>query len=118
MVDDQDDARDVIATVLEDAGATVLQTDSVAKAMRILGSFPITIILSDVAMPRTDGYSFLQQVRSLDSPEIRRIPALAITACARQEDRERALAAGFDDYVVKPVDPAVLVQLVATLTCG
>ena len=116
VVDDQEDARDLLATVLEDSGATVSAAESVAAAMEILSTTPIAVIVSDVGMPGEDGYAFLRRVRSTGaSPRTRGLPALALTAFARGEDRQKALAAGFQEHVAKPIDPRKLVEVVAGL---
>jgi CheY-like chemotaxis protein len=116
VVDDQEDARDLVATVLEGAGARVSQASSAIAAMAILSSAAIAVIVSDVGMPGEDGYSFLKRVRSsADSPRTRGLPALALTAYARGEDRDKALAAGFQEHVAKPIDPTKLVEVVAGL---
>ena len=115
VVEDQDDARGLIATVLEDAGANVRQASSVAAAFQILSTADVHAIVSDVAMPNEDGYSLLKRVRADRSLRHVAVPALALTAYARAEDRENALAAGFQEHSSKPIDPARLVRLVLGL---
>ena len=116
VVDDQEDARDLVATVLADAGARVTQADSAAAAMKIFAVGDVTAIVSDVGMPGEDGYSFIGRVRaSPDSPRHRDVPALALTAYARSEDRDRALASGFQEHLAKPIDPDRLIDAVAGL---
>jgi CheY-like chemotaxis protein len=116
VVDDQEDARDLVATVLEDSGATAFAADSVSAAMKIVSTAPIAVIVSDIGMPGEDGYAFLERLRSTGgSPRTRGLPALALTAYARGEDRDRALASGFQEHVAKPIDPAKLVDVVAGL---
>jgi PAS domain S-box-containing protein len=116
VVDDQEDARDLVATVLEDAGATVSAADSVSGAMKIVSTTGISVIVSDIGMPGEDGYAFLERLRaSGGSPRIRGLPALALTAYARGEDRDKALASGFQEHVAKPIDPTKLVEVVAGL---
>lgn len=114
VVDDQLDAREVVAVVLEDAGAHVLQAASSHAAMALLASTDdVSAIVSDIGMPDEDGYAFLRRVRS--TPRIELIPALALTAYARIEERELALASGFQEHLAKPIDPAALVTSVAAL---
>jgi signal transduction histidine kinase/CheY-like chemotaxis protein len=115
VVDDEHDARDLVTTVLEEAGAAVTSASSVRAAIDVLTSASFDVIVSDIGMAGEDGYSLIQRVRADDSPVTRHIPALALTAFARIEDRARALAAGFQEHVGKPVDPSVLVNAVATL---
>jgi PAS domain S-box-containing protein len=112
VVDDQEDARDLIATVVEDAGAEVLQARSVAGALSLLAEREIDVVISDIGMPEEDGYSFLRRLRTARSSE-RQIPAIAVTAFARAEDRLTALRAGFQEHIAKPIDPESLVELVA-----
>lgn len=112
IVDDQDDARELVATVLEDAGARVTQASSASAAIEALAATDITAIISDVGMPFQDGYSLIQRVRATAA---RALPALALTAFARVEDRDRALAAGFDEHLAKPIEPALLVTAVARM---
>jgi CheY-like chemotaxis protein len=114
VVDDEDDARDLLMTVFRDAGAAVTEASSAAVAMAVLASSSISVIVSDIGMPSVDGYTFIQRVRS-ETTARRDVPALALTAFARAEDRKRAVAAGFQEHVAKPVDPVVLVNKVAVL---
>ncbi|MFO0667637.1 MAG: response regulator [Polyangiaceae bacterium] len=116
VVDDQEDARDLVATVLEDAGARVTQAESAAAALEVLARDSVSVIVSDVGMPIEDGYTFIRKVRETSSaPETSSTPALALTAFARAEDRARALEAGFQEHVAKPVDLRRLVELVSSL---
>ncbi|HEX6273234.1 MAG TPA: ATP-binding protein [Polyangiaceae bacterium] len=113
VVDDERDARELAAMVLEDAGATVVQAENVAAALGALNERQISAIVSDIGMPGEDGYSLLGRVRAETSAG--RVPALALTAFARAEDRQRALAAGFRLHLAKPIEPATLVAAVASL---
>lgn len=115
VVDDEEDARDVVARLLRDAGATVTPADSAGAALRLLDDGLVAdVIVSDVGMPDQDGYDFIREVRRLDRATAR-VPAAALTALARLEDRTRALLAGFQTHLAKPVDPAELVATVASL---
>ena len=116
VVDDERDARELAALVLEDAGAMVVQAEDVTSALRALSDAHISAIVSDIGMPVEDGYSFLSRVRAEAST--RSIPALALTAFARAEDRQRALAAGFQRHLAKPIEPVKLVAAVAALLRG
>ncbi len=114
VVDDQDDARDLLATVLEDAGAVVTQAGTVQAALLVLSKSEVHVVISDIGMPDEDGYSFMRRLRS-GSGEGRQIPAVAVTAFARNEDRVRAFRAGFQEHISKPIDPSELVDLVVKL---
>ena len=113
-VDDEPDAREVLRRVLEDQGAVVTSFASAEETLAALKSTRPTVIVSDVGMPGMDGY---QMIRALRASEARdsRIPALALTAFARAEDRKRSLVAGFQAHLAKPFDVAELVLLVADL---
>jgi signal transduction histidine kinase/CheY-like chemotaxis protein len=115
VVDDEDDARELVATVLQEAGAVVSAAASVQAAMQILESRPVAVVISDIGMPIEDGYSLVERLRAAAPQAMKDIPALALTAYARTEDRRRAAEAGFQEHVAKPVDPEVLVRTVAAL---
>lgn len=115
VIDDEDDARDLIATVLRSAGADVSEARSVAEARTVIAKAAIDAIVSDIGMPSEDGYSFMERLRSDVDAAVPSVPALALTAYARDEDRRRAMMAGFQEHVPKPVDPDKLVRAVATL---
>ncbi|MEO8798969.1 MAG: ATP-binding protein, partial [Polyangiaceae bacterium] len=112
VVDDENDVRDLVATLLEMHGAVVKTAGSVEQAMTVLEETTPSILISDIGMPEADGYSLLRRVRALEGPS-GRVPAIALTAYAREEDRRRAAEAGFQTHVAKPVDPSTLVRLVA-----
>ena len=111
VVDDEDDARRVVRRFLEDAGGIVTAASSAAEAMALLDRKTFDVLVSDVGMPGEDGYSLLRQLRAAGSA----IPAVALTAYARPEDRTQALAAGFQAHVAKPADAAELIATVARL---
>lgn len=114
VVEDNDDSRKLIQTVLKRAGASVQVAESAATALRILaGEWP-DIIVSDIEMPGEDGYSLIRKIRLQESSS-RRLPAIALTAYTRSVDRVRALAAGFHLHMGKPVEPAELVAAVRNL---
>ncbi|MGE0363531.1 MAG: CHASE3 domain-containing protein [Vicinamibacterales bacterium] len=115
VLDDEPDAREILRRLLEDAGAEVVVTARAQDALDVLHATPPDVIVSDIGMPDHDGYEFIQQVRRLDGP-VSAVPAAALTALARLEDRKRALLAGFQTHLAKPVDPAELVAMVASLS--
>ena len=115
VVDDEADARDLIAAVLGQSGAEVATAASTAEALDCLGRLRPHVIVSDLAMPGEDGYTLLRRMRALDDASVGGAPAVALTAYARAEDRERALAVGFSSHVPKPVEPTELVEIVARL---
>jgi len=113
VVDDHEDSRRLVKTVLADCGADVREADSVDAALDILGSTYIDVLISDIGMPGADGYDLIARVREHEREHGGRIPAVALTAYAGEENRDRALAAGFTAHVTKPVSPAALVRIVA-----
>jgi PAS domain S-box-containing protein len=115
VVDDDTDSRDFIAFVLEMGGATVTQAASALEALQKLTEFKPNIIVSDIGMPEMDGYMLMRQIRNLQSEEIARIPAVAVTAYAGEYDHQQALSAGFQKHVSKPVEPDELVAVVTQL---
>lgn len=115
VVDDEPDARELIGYLLETCGATVQQAASVAAALEALGASAPDVLVSDIGMPGEDGYSLLRNIRTDADETTRSIPAIALTAFARNEDRDRALMAGFNLHIAKPVDPSALVQAILDL---
>jgi PAS domain S-box-containing protein len=115
VVDDDEDARALLATILVQAGAAVQTAASVPEALHLLDSSPMDVLLADIGMPGEDGYALIQEVRRRDAPIGTRLPAAAITAYAGAHSRERALAAGFDSHVAKPIVPADVVRMVLSL---
>jgi len=115
IVDDEADTREVLSVLLSGAGAEVRTSASAADALVILTRWQPDVLLADIAMPGEDGYALLSKLRALTPRQGGEIPALALTAYAHPQDRERALAAGFHDYVVKPFEPPALVAAIAKL---
>jgi len=115
MVEDEPDSRDLLATILQQEGATVTATACAKDAMLSLETSVPDILISDIAMPDEDGYSLIRKVRARAAGQGGNVPAIALTAYAKEEDRARALAEGFQVHVSKPIDPMVLVEVVATL---
>jgi PAS domain S-box-containing protein len=113
VVDDQADTRELIATVLQEYGATVTTAASSAEALEALSNSHFDVLISDIGMPNENGYSFIRKVRVL--PQVGKIPAVALTAYASEEDRTAALSAGFEMHLSKPVNPVDLVGVVASL---
>jgi signal transduction histidine kinase/ActR/RegA family two-component response regulator len=115
VVDDDQESRDVVAAHLRDHEAVVLTADSAAHAFDVLQHERVDVLLADIAMPEEDGYSLLRRVRALQPAAAARIPAAAITALARADDRRRALRAGFQLHMSKPIEAASLVAAVSEL---
>lgn len=115
LVDDEADARSLATRMLEQHGVEVHTAASADEALELLKRVRPDVIVSDVGMPETDGYQFMRMVRSLPDAEGGRTPAVAATAFARSEDRTKALLAGYQAHLAKPVDANELVAIVATL---
>ncbi len=113
VVDDEDEAREVLTAILEQAGATVVPADSAERALELLCTQRPNALVSDIGMPGKSGYDLIRLVRALEDEELRRLPAIALTALARAADRIQALSSGFSAHVAKPVEPAELVLVVA-----
>ena len=103
VVDDERDARELLRVMLSGSGARISEAETAAEALRIYSEDRPGIILADVAMPRQDGYWLMRAIRSLPDGDGGRTRAIAISAYARREDRQRALKSGFDDHLCKPV---------------
>lgn len=116
VVDDEEDTRTLLKTVLEEFGARVTLASSVPEALAAIAAEAPTVIVSDIGMPNQDGYDLIREVRKLPPERGGGAPATALTAYARAEDRRRAIDAGFSMHVSKPVDPAELIAVVASLT--
>lgn len=116
IVEDDIDTRDLIAAVLEQHGAQVIAADSSAAGLREVQRTKPDLILSDIGMTGENGYEFISKVRSLDPEAGGRIPAIAVTAYAGARDRRRALLAGFQMHLPKPVEPDDLLTMVLSLT--
>lgn len=116
VVDDDNDARELLRSILAHHGASVRTASSAAEAIREFTAKAPQILVSDIGMPGEDGYELIRKIRALDSQEGKRVPAVALTAFARSEDRRRAIGAGFNMHLSKPVEPAELLTIVASLT--
>jgi signal transduction histidine kinase/CheY-like chemotaxis protein len=114
VVEDDGDARELTRRILLDVGATVVEAASAAAALECIASCNANILISDIGMAHQDGYQLVQQLRSLGyGADV--LPAIALTAFARREDRLAALAAGFQDHMAKPLDAQTLLLRVASL---
>jgi len=116
LVDDDEDARRLVAFILEDCGCMVRTAASVAEAMRCFAEQPPDVLLSDIGMPEEDGYDLIRKVRAFPRKHGGDVPAAALTAYAHSDDRRRMLNSGYSMHLPKPVEPAELVAVVATLT--
>ena len=118
IVDDETDARELLVAMLENFGATVRAVGTAADALDLLrsGAFEPDVLVSDVGMADTDGFALIRTIRGLESEKTRSLPAIAVTGYANPEDRVRALVAGYQNHIAKPVDSnalaAAIVQLV------
>lgn len=116
VVDDEPDARDLIRCVLEDASANVITAGSAQDAFELVTSLAPDILISDIGMPDEDGYEFIKKIRALPVEKGGKIPAVALTAYARAEDRKRAMLSGYQVYLTKPVEPSELIAVISSLT--
>jgi CheY-like chemotaxis protein len=114
-VDDEQDALSLLAEALEAAGARVTTATAAAEALALLGVEPTHVLIADLGMPDEDGFQFIGRIRRHPDPLVSAIPAAALTAYARSDDRVKALRAGFDIHLAKPIDPAELVTTIAAL---
>jgi CheY-like chemotaxis protein/anti-sigma regulatory factor (Ser/Thr protein kinase) len=115
VVDDEADAREVMRFMLERAGAKVRTADSAALALDAIREEAPDLLISDVGMPVEDGYVLLRRLRAMEEGQSRHLPAVALTAYATDEDTRRALQAGFDAHLSKPVEPPRLMEVLAGL---
>jgi CheY-like chemotaxis protein len=115
VVEDEPETRELLVAVLAQCGAEVTAAASASGALEALRQWRPDVLISDIGMPDEDGYELIRKLRSMERDTDRRIPAVALTAYARAEDRVRALSAGFQFYVPKPVEPTELAAVVASL---
>jgi len=115
VVDDDADARDAISAVLDEAGASTTAVGSVREALAFVEHTRPDVIVSDITLPDADGYELIRLVRAMPSGRGADIPALALTGHARPEDQRRVLAAGYQGYLAKPIEPAELLTALANL---
>jgi CheY-like chemotaxis protein len=114
VVDDDDGSREMVAAYLESRNAVVLTAASAAQAMDVMQREQVDVLVADIAMPEEDGYSLIRRLRAMDARGAA-IPAAALTAFAREEDRKQSLNAGFQMHLTKPIDRRSLINAVATL---
>jgi len=115
IIDDETDALDLIGVELTQHGAKVTAASNAQDALAALASDEFDLLISDIGMPNTDGYDLIRQIRAQDGSKHQRIPAVALTAYARVQDRMRAIMAGFNTHVAKPVEVNELITVVASL---
>ena len=115
VVDDVADVTEMLAVVLTHAGYNVVTAASAPAALKAASERQFDVIISDIGMPEENGYDFIKRVRSLDPHQGGRIPAVSVTAYTTPKDVARAIAAGYQMHVPKPMDPAALVKAVAKL---
>jgi CheY-like chemotaxis protein/anti-sigma regulatory factor (Ser/Thr protein kinase) len=114
-IDDEEDALGLLRAVLEAAGAEVFTTSSAVDGLQQVAEAEPDVLVVDLGMPQMDGFEFIRRIRASTNADIQEIPAAALTAFARSEDRTKALQSGFEMHLAKPVDPGELVASVATL---
>ncbi|MFZ5471162.1 MAG: response regulator [Myxococcota bacterium] len=115
VVDDEPDAREILTLILRTGCAEVAAAGDVACALELVERFAPHVIVSDIGLPREDGYSFIRKVRALPKERGGEVAAVAVTAFCRPQDCARALAAGFQRHLAKPIEPAHLLEVVAAL---
>ena len=115
VVDDEPDNREFLVAAIEQLGATATAAASAAEAIAILQQSPPNILVSDIGMPVEDGYSLIRKVRSSELGTAKRLPAVALTAYASEQDRDRAIAAGYDEHLAKPINSALFAAVLARL---
>jgi signal transduction histidine kinase len=115
VVDDEPDARDLVQRILAECRAEIFTAESAAEALELIEDKRPDVLLSDIGMPQVDGFELLRMVRALGEARGGKLPAIALTAFARSEDRTRALRAGFLAHVSKPIEPSELVATIAAI---
>ena len=115
VVDDQEDARFLLCRLIEENGGRCIVAESGAQALTLIGQEDVNILISDIGMPDFDGYELIRKIRAMHTSNLRNLPAIALTAYARADDRQRALLAGFQMHVSKPVEPRELIAGIASL---
>lgn len=115
VVDDDDDSRYFAVFLLEIYGAQVAAVPSAAEALNFLAHNRPDVLLSDITMPDTDGYMLIQQVKALLGEKGEQLPAIAVTAHASKVYQQQAIAAGFQEYLTKPIEPDALVRAIISL---
>jgi len=116
VVDDDPDATEVVSTILGQAGAEVATASSAPQAIDLVDRWGPNVLISDIGMPGEDGYQLIRKVRARFPDKPSQIPAIALTAFARSQDRLKALSEGYQMHVAKPIEPIELVTVIASLT--
>jgi CheY-like chemotaxis protein/anti-sigma regulatory factor (Ser/Thr protein kinase) len=116
VVDDEADARELIRAVLKECGSEVTTATSAVEALEMFEKIKPDVLISDIGMPEMDGYTFINKIRALETDSKVKTPAIALTAYAKAEDRERALLEGYHIHLPKPIEPMKLVAIIASLT--
>jgi len=114
VVDDDPDACVLAQRVLEDCGASVVTAGSADEALNMFEGFAPDLVISDISMPGKDGYQFIHELREREAESGRKTPAAALTALTRPEDRARAVLAGYQAHIFKPLTAAELIAVVAS----
>jgi signal transduction histidine kinase/DNA-binding response OmpR family regulator len=118
VVDDEPDNCDFLVFVLEHSGAIAMSVPNASAALQALTAFQPDVLISDIGMPLENGYSLLRQIRQMDAEEIKNIPAIALTAYTRTEDRNQAIDAGFNKYLTKPIEPNLFIDAIVEVIRG
>jgi CheY-like chemotaxis protein len=115
VVDDEADSRDLVKAILTECGGEVKCCESAAEGIQAVKEWKPDLLVSDIGMPVEDGYSLIKKVRNLRSKRAKQLPAVALTAYATKEDKARALSAGFQMHVAKPIEPETLAMSIASV---
>ena len=113
VVEDDDDAREILHLLFEACGAEVFGASNVAEALQVLATVEPDLLISDIGMPVRDGFALMREVRA--TPALAELPAIALTAFAGEANQARGTEAGFNAYLVKPLDAALLLATAASL---
>jgi CheY-like chemotaxis protein len=116
VVDDEPDAREIVAAILGEAGAEIATASGSRQAIDLIERWKPDLLISDIGMPGESGYDLIRKVRALSADRAGQIPAIALTAYAHMQDRLKILSAGFQMHVPKPIEPIELATVVASLT--
>jgi two-component system, OmpR family, response regulator len=116
VVDNDPDSRDLLTMVFEPYGVETIAAKSALEALEILKQVQPDLLISEIALPKEDGYSLMSKVKVLEMQRQVRIPAIALTVQTREDDRARALSVGFEKHLPKPFDIDELIEIVACLT--
>jgi CheY-like chemotaxis protein len=114
-IDDEPDVRDMLQILLEDHGASVLTAASAQEGLEALSAWKPHVLISDIGMPEEDGYSLIRKIRALSPEQGADVPAIALTGYVRVEERIRALEAGYQMFVPKPVETNELLSIIGDL---